>query len=120
MSVASFTVSGGGQEAALTITPLGGNQDPLANINRWRRQVGLPPLTDLGDDPPQPIDVAGVSGSLVDIGGPEGRTLAVIAPRGGMTWFYKLSGPDPLVKSQRDAFEAFVRSVRFDAEGGSS
>lgn len=120
MSVVSFTVSGGGQEAALTITPLGGDQDLLANINRWRRQLGLPPLAGLADDPPQPIEVAGAPGSLVDLGGPEGRTLAVIAPRGGMTWFYKLSGPDPLVESQRDAFEAFVRSVRFDGGGGSS
>ena len=52
----------------------------------------------------------------MDIAGSDRRTLGVVATQGPVTWFYKLSGPDPLVEGQRPAFEAFVRSIRF--EGG--
>ncbi|MCP3905076.1 MAG: hypothetical protein GY715_15740 [Planctomycetes bacterium] len=119
MSVASITVSGSDQQAALTITPLGGSQDMLSNVNRWRRQVGLGPLASLADDPPRPIEVAGAPGHLINAGGADQRILAVVSVRGGMTWFYKLSGPDPLVSSQLDAFNEFIRSIRF-TEGGNA
>ena len=114
MSVGSFTISDGAQDAALTITPLGGNQDLLGNINRWRGQLGLPPLASLHEGPPQAIEIAGAPGSLVDLAGGGRRTLAVMSKRGDQTWFYKLSGPDPLVAGQREAFKTFVRSLRFD------
>ena len=116
MSVASFTVRDGSQEASLSITPLGGTQDLLANVNRWRRQVGLEPLAELTESPPESLEVAGRPGSLVDIAGDLRRTLGVISTRGETTWFYKLSGPDRLVAGQRAAFEAFVGSIRFEGD----
>ena len=116
MSVASFTVRVGSQEASLSITPLGGTQDLLANVNRWRRQVGLEPLAELAESPPASLEVAGRPGSLVDIAGGLRRTLGVISTRGATTWFYKLSGPDRLVAGQRAAFEAFVGSIRFEGD----
>ncbi|MHC5003167.1 MAG: hypothetical protein ACYTJ0_08590 [Planctomycetota bacterium] len=118
MSVASFTVAGEGGEASMTITPLGGAQDELANVNRWRRQVGLDPVAELAEQAPEPIEVGGLAGSLVDIGGVEQRTLGVIVTDGSTTWFYKLTGPDALVAEQKDAFATFVRSVRPDGEDG--
>ena len=113
MSVASLSVSNGSQQASLTITPLGGSQVLLDNINRWRRQVGLGPLSGLDEQPPTPIEVAGQPGHLVDAAGAEKHILGVISTRGGMTWFYKLTGPDPLVAQQKAAFEAFIRSIEF-------
>ncbi len=113
MSLISFTVTDGGQEASFTITPLGGNQDLLANINRWRRQVGLGPIANLADTPPLSIDIDGTPGDLVDIVGPERHTLGVVWTGPSMTWFFKLTGPDPLVANQRSAFEAFVGSFDF-------
>lgn len=116
MSVASFTVRDGSQEASLSITPLGGTQDLLANVNRWRGQVGLEPLAELAESPPVSLEVAGRPGSLVDVAGPDRRTLVVISTRGATTWFYKLSGPDGLVAGQRTAFEAFIGSIRFEGD----
>lgn len=113
MSVASLSVSNGSQQASLTITPLGGPQDLLDNINRWRRQVGLGPLSGLDEQPPTPIEVARQPGHLVDAAGAEKHILGVISTRGGMTWFYKLTGPDPLVAEQKAAFESFIRSIEF-------
>lgn len=117
MSVASFTVSGDGQTAAVTITPLGGRQDPLANVNRWRGQVGLGPLGALADEPPAELDVAGTPAHLVDAAGPGGHIVAAMFERDGTTWFVKMSGDDPLVAGAREAFEAFVTSLRFDGGG---
>lgn len=113
MSVASLSVSNGSQQASLTITPLGGSQDLLDNINRWRRQVGLGPISGLDEQPPTPIEVAGQPGHLVDAAGAEKHILGVISTRGAMTWFYKLTGPDPLVAEQKAAFESFIRSMEF-------
>lgn len=118
MSAASFTIAVGSAEAVVTITPLPGPPKLLSNINRWRGQVGLMPIEDLSDDPPQPIQVAGETGALVDLPGQSKHMLGVIAERDGATWFYKMVGPDPLVAEQKAAFEAFVRSIRFDGGAG--
>jgi len=120
MSVASFTIKADSAEAVVTITPLPGPQKLLSNINRWRRQVGLDPIGSLGDNPPEPIDVAGHKGSLVELRGASKHMIGVIAERDGVTWFYKMVGPDPLVAAQKAAFGAFVRSVRFDGGAGKS
>ncbi|MEE8458364.1 MAG: hypothetical protein V3S08_00740 [Phycisphaerales bacterium] len=116
MAVASFTITGDTQDAALTITPLGGAQDMLANVNRWRRQLGLGPLGDLAGASPVPIDVDGIPAQLVDIAGADRRTLGAVATRGATTWFFKLTGPDTLVAAQRPAFESFVSSIRFQGD----
>jgi hypothetical protein len=34
---------------------------------------------------------------------------------GGQSWFVKLTGPADLVGQQQSAFEAFVKSLRFEA-----
>ena len=60
------------------------------------------------------IDVAGQEAHYIDLPGPNQHILGVIAERGGRTWFYKVTGTDPLVAKQKGAFEAFVRSIRFD------
>ena len=33
-------------------------------------------------------------------------------PHAGSTWFFKVTGPDALVASQRDAFLEFLRTLR--------
>jgi len=118
MSAASFTIAADSDEAFVTITPLPGPPQLLSNINRWRSQVGLQPMGSLDDDAPQPIQVAGQTGALVDLAGPSKHMIGVIVEREGATWFYKMMGPDPLVAEQKAAFEAFVRSVRFDGDAG--
>jgi hypothetical protein len=107
-----------GAEAELAITAFPGNVGgDLANVNRWRGQLQL-----------QPIDAAQLERDLVrftanslamamiDIPGAPGATaqrmLGGIVPHAGATWFFKLTGPDALVVSQKDAFIAFLKSVR--------
>jgi hypothetical protein len=94
----------------------------LANVNRWRREIGLPaiPETEL-TKVTAPTDVNGMSATVVEMvsdsaGGPSSaatRLVVVVLPRSGETWFYKLTGPDALVAREKPALLKFVQSVRY-------
>jgi hypothetical protein len=92
----------------------------LANVNRWRNQLSLGPLAeaDLAKEI-QPLDLPAGKASLADITGPNAsngqqtRLLAVVVPRPGETWFYKLMGSAPVVQQEKDAFMKFVQSVKY-------
>jgi hypothetical protein len=118
--VATFKVKDGDQEAETTIIPLGKESGSvLANVNRWRGEVDLPPAkeAELGDLV-RPITVDGIQGQYVDLAGPRLRTLAVMLTREDHTWFFKMRGARDLVGKQKGAFEAFVKSVKFKANPG--
>ena len=89
MRIASFKVSGaGGKQADVSVIPLPGMAGTdSANVNRWRGQVGLSPMTDdelqkaaenveAGSQPAQLYDIAGKSGQRQ-----RGRILGVIQHR---------------------------------------
>ena len=106
-------------ELAVTAFPgtVGGN---LANLNRWRQQLQLSPITageldaalvhlHAGD---LHIDVAELLGPVPADGKPRQRVLGAIVPFNGATWFFKLTGPDALVAREKDAFLAFVQTIQ--------
>ena len=107
-----------GAELSVTAFPgdVGGN---LANVNRWRQQLSLPPIgeAELGSAL-QHLDVGALHVDFVELVGPAKppaspqSVLGAIVPYAGATWFFKLTGPDALVARERDAFLAFVRSLR--------
>src|SRR5262249_31300937 len=112
----SFLVTEGKQQAEATVLPLPGSTgSPLANVNRWRGQVGLGPISQaqLPRDPPREVEVAGGSGIYLDLAGPRGRMLLVVLERGKQKWYFKMLGDDHLVAKQTPAFKKFVQSVQF-------
>ena len=112
---AAFKAANDAGGARVTATSLGndGGGD-LANINRWRGQLGLSPLADLAAVERSDL-VAGLL--AVDLHNADGtdRMISVIAPSGGSTWFFKLRGAAAGVEAERAKFAAFVREV---AQGG--
>lgn len=119
MRRATFLVTaedGATAELAVTAFPgdVGGN---LANVNRWRQQLGLPPITEaqLGSAlqhihvGPLHIDVAEIVGPGTP---PAKRVLGAIVPYQGSTWFFKLDGPDSLVSREKIAFYHFLQTLR--------
>jgi hypothetical protein len=124
MRAASFNVKADdGKQADVSVIPLpGAAGGDLANVNRWRGQVGLAPLSaeelaktaetvEIAGQPAQLYDVAGAaSGS-----GDPTRILGVIQQRDGMAWFFKMTGNDPLVAKEKSAFVAFLKSVKYEA-----
>lgn len=89
----------------------------LDNVNRWRKQINLDPITDaqLGDNV-QIIDTQGSFGGVVDLTNTSNskRTIATVIQGGaGMSWFVKASGEPDAVGKQKAAIIAFAESFRF-------
>lgn len=99
--------------------------DPIANVRRWRGEVGLPPLSDEEIKATmRPVEIDGSRAMFVeavpDNGQPQAEraTMAAMFTRGDSIWFFKLSGDRDAVAAQKDKFERFLKSVRFVADSG--
>jgi hypothetical protein len=120
MRLANLTVGDGETEAAVTGFAFSASApamaDPLANINRWRGEIGMPPITqDELDKDVEKMDIDGMQSTYVDLM-PEGNeefTLAAMGQRDDKVWFFKLRGPAETVAAQREAFKAWLASLRF-------
>lgn len=114
---ASLSVGIGDKQAEITVIPLGGQAgDWVSNVNRWRGQVGLPPMSeeDLAKEQ-KSIEVGGVTGKYVEaIGTDSGKTiLGVMAVRDDVSWFIKLTGPSSIAAEEKERFEQFTRSLKW-------
>ena len=112
MQTAKFTLAG---NAEVTVAAFPGDVGGmLANLNRWRGQIGSAPV-DAAELPKHitSLDVRGISGTLVDFTSEnkQRRLIAVIVPRDGQTWFFKLLGDEPSVAGAKDSFVQFVKSA---------
>lgn len=119
---AKFLIAGdGAAKAAVNVsTSAGDGGGLLANINRWRGQLGLGAWgeAELQKNTLE-IDVAGGKGAYVELSGTDGSTekpattLGVKVVRNGSTWYYKLMGEPKLVAAQKESFLAFVKGVKY-------
>lgn len=119
--IAKYVITGAGDmKAEVNVSSLTGDGGGmLANINRWRGQLGQTPATeaDLANLPT--IDASGTKATVVEIAGTNPRTgkpaqlIGVVLPLGGQTWFYKLMGDAAVVAAQKDALVKFVQSAKY-------
>ena len=126
MRVASFLIAApDGRRADMAVTQFPGDVGgDLANVNRWRGQVQLPPI-EAGDLDKHVSTLALPSGSffLTDMvsseplieGKHKARIVGAWLKQPERTWFFKLTGEDAWVQDQREAFETFLRSVQFES-----
>ena len=116
MRLASFDIPDAAGNGDVSISKLSGNGGGLlANVNRWRGQVGLAPLEAgaLAANSKTVATAGGDSGTWVELVGTEKTILGAIVARGEVSWFFKLTAPAPVAAQNRDVFEQFVRSIRF-------
>ena len=119
--LAEYSIAGAnGAKAEVNVAELSGNGGGvLANVNRWRGQIGLDPVDETGlAKVTTTLDVAGGQATFVDMSGNDmsGQSLRLIAamvPVGDQTWFYKLMGDEKVVAGQKDAFTKFVQTARY-------
>ncbi len=131
MRRAEFAVGDGAEPAKLTMFefPIDAGpmiSDPLVNINRWRGEIGLSPLTkETVAAATQSIDVDGTPAiyapMIPDVSKPQESqtkeaTLAAIVKAGNQVWFVKLRGERELVKKHEDEFKSFLKSFKFSPE----
>jgi hypothetical protein len=102
-------------EVSVTVFP-GPAGGELANVNRWRNQIGLPPLEEaaLAKDR-KPLKSPAGSLALFDYTG-EGkektRMVAAILFAGGNSWFVKMVGDAGPVAASRADFVRLLESLR--------
>jgi len=130
MRVAGYRLSSadGSVFGELTITAFPGDVGgDLANINRWRGQIGLNPIsadalaTELQhlriaasteqEDPPEPRDFKLVEMTNLQ-SSPAQATLAAYTEHDGSTWFFKLTGAPALVAAEKPAFLEFLKTIQ--------
>ena len=125
LRLATFKVVGTKADQAADIslvTFAGTGGDDLANVNRWRGQVQLPPLS--------PEQLAGCL-TVIPTGAGQAMIVTIdgTSPAGGAgeriigswlrtssrVWFIKISGPAALVAAQQQVFYDFLKTLHFDS-----
>ena len=87
----------------------------LANINRWRGQVGLEAATD--EDLPAfttAYDISGHRGLYVRLEGETQSILGALLPFHGSTWFVKMLGDTPTVLANEASMQQFLDSIQIE------
>ncbi len=84
------------------------------NINRWRGQIGLPPIDESAvTSQVTPLKTADTTFSTTDIAGAKARTIAAWTRHDGRVWFFKATGPNTAVEKEKPNFFEFLRSIQF-------
>jgi hypothetical protein len=116
MRYASFSAPGedGGKIDISVVTFAGDGGSDADNINRWRRQIGLPPIdASAVTSQVAPLKTAGITFSSTDIASANARTIAAWTRRDGRVWFFKATGPSAAVEKEKPNFVKFIESVGF-------
>lgn len=115
MRLASFEVKHEAGAADVSVTRFPGGGDTLSNVNRWRGQVSLKPLTEAElEKDSKKLSIGGRDAILVTAAGEKESILAAIVPEGDSKWFFKMQGPQATVAAEAAHFEEFLKSVKFE------
>jgi hypothetical protein len=113
---ANFKVTDDNGSAEITVLTfpgdVGGN---LANINRWRGQVGLEEATpeDVSSYT-EDYEIAEHRGLYVRLEGDTQSILGALLPFHGNTWFFKMLGDTPTVLANEAAMKQFLDSIQLE------
>ena len=118
MRKATFIIPGAnGSSAELAVTAFPGDVGgDLANLNRWRGQLSLPPVDQAEfARAVTRLQVGSLAVTVVDVTGGTAdsptRLLGAMVPYAGATWFFKMTGPTALVGAEKTAFLAFLQTL---------
>ena len=123
MRAASFSIAGpDGASADVSVVPIPGDSGSvLDNVNRWRSQLKLAPLTSADDpalgktaeSPAGEIFTSRMTSTEPVLNGKKAALASAILKRPGMSWFFKIIGDASLVETNLEKFDTFVRSATF-------
>lgn len=114
MRKGSWKVNVNGATAELAVTAFPGDVGGrMANINRWRSQLGLPPGNAEMYDAIALVNVGESRGEIIRIQSTDGArsTLAVTVQKNGVSWFLKLTGETKAVDATTQDLMTFLAST---------
>ncbi len=113
---AAYGLPGGGR---VTVSKLGGDGGGLgANVNRWRGQVGLKPVSEeeLGG---LAVEVPGSGKQMLlynlapeSLAADADGILAAVLPLDSETWYFKFTAPSAVLREKGGVFMDFLRTIR--------
>jgi hypothetical protein len=103
----------GGAKVAVSSLP-GDAGGEAANVNRWRRQIGLPAVEDVGGES-LAAEGAGISAKWFELKGETDSILAAILSLPDATWFFKLTAPTAGMDANRQAFMTLLGSIHMES-----
>jgi hypothetical protein len=120
MRFATLTPPAGNGKAECSVICLPGQAGgELANVNRWRGQIGLEPLDEKGIASNRHV-VKSHAGPVAVFdftsqGAAQTRMLAaILVAKDGQSWFLKLVGDAPAVAKARPDYLRFLETLRLD------
>jgi hypothetical protein len=115
MRVGSFSgPCSDGSPVDVSVIPLSGAAGgELSNVNRWRDQLGLPPIDESNfKSNTRTVKANGRSYILVHFTNSGKAVMGAFTVAGGQTWFFKMTGSEKAVTENKTAFETFLNSVK--------
>jgi hypothetical protein len=115
--VLSFRVSDKDGKVDINVSAFPGDAGGLvANVDRWRRQVGVAPMTQAEAAALADVSIGAAKGKLVDVTGTDApaqrnRIIGAILIQPRTSLFFKMMGPKDSLDRQKPAFESFLKSV---------
>ncbi len=97
--------------------PVGAMSDPRANIDRWRGQLGQPPLGDQKlEEVTEAVAIGEGDGVLTLITSPDDSQAMLVAMVVHLdhVWFFQLMGTPTSVAEHRDEFVEWLATVRME------
>ena len=115
MRYASFSAGENQNKIDISIVSFPGEGGSDAdNVNRWRQQLQLPPMSAAAiATQVAPLKAEETSFATIDIAGASARTLAAWTRRDARVWFFKATGPNAAVEKEKANFAKFIQSIRF-------
>lgn len=115
MRIATLTPPGAGKAEATVVALPGDSGGELANVNRWRGQIGLGATDEKGMAEAKTTVQTGVGPASVYTftsgGASKSRLVAAVVQHDGTSWFIKLMGEDEAVKKANGSFVALIKSL---------
>ena len=115
MRLATWTPPGGLKAEGTVVSLPGDSGGDLANANRWRGQIGLPPTDEAGMAAARTtLSTKAGSVAVYDFtseGAAKTRLIAAGVKTGDTTWFFKLVGDAAATESARAGFLTAIKSL---------
>ena len=113
---ANFKINNASGTAEVSITVFPGDVGgTLANINRWRQQIGLSPIDESKlNENITPVVISNHQGNFTKLEGNTQSILGGILPFHGSTWFIKMQGDILAVDEEVETFKRFLSSIQIE------
>ncbi len=116
MRVATLAIAAAGGKAEMSVIALPGTAGgTLANVNRWRGQMGLGEIGD-AEFAKSSSRVASPAGEVVVVefagAAGKGSLFGGLLTAKGRTWFFKATGPAAVLAAARPDLLAFMKGLR--------